>query len=308
MRAISIGAFDGVHLGHKEVIERALNYARRVRGVKSAVLTFSPHPTRFFKGESFKLLTTEEEKEKILKSIGVDEVIKLTFNKNLADMPPELFFKKILLDELNVRFISIGFNFTFGKGGEGTPSLLVELAQRYGVAVEITPPKVIMGRIVSSTIIRKLVSEGKMGESALLLGRNYSLRGRVVRGDGMGKKLGFPTANLSIPPEKLLPPNGVYAAFVRVGDKGFLGAMNIGYRPTISGEGEKITVEVHLLDFSGDLYDRIIEVEILRRIRPEKKFLSLEELKEQIEKDIEWVIRHYASIFSDSSTSLANPS
>lgn len=307
MRAVSIGAFDGIHLGHKEVIERALNYAYS-RKIKSTVLTFSPHPARFFKGENFKLLTTEEEKDKILKSLGVDEVIKLEFNKALANMPPELFFKEILLNKLNARFISVGFNFTFGKGGEGTPSLLTELAKRYGIGVEITPPKAVMGRIVSSTIIRKLISEGKVGEGALLLGRSYTLQGVVVRGDGLGRKLGFPTANLSIPPEKLLPPNGVYAVLVKLDGKRFLGAMNIGYRPTILDRREKRVVEVHLLDFNGDLYGEIIETEILRRIRSEMKFSSLQELKKQIEKDVLWAVKHYAAIFSDSSTSLANSS
>ncbi len=290
MRAIAIGAFDGVHLGHKEVIEKAIQFGR-THNLKTTILTFSPHPEIFFKGEEFKLLTTEEEREELLLSLGVDEIIKLPFNEELANMPPESFFKDILISKLNVKFISVGFNFTFGKEGKGTPALLKKLSNESKITVEIIPPKAVMGRIVSSTKIRELIKDGKIEEAAILLGRNYSIKGLISRGNGIGRKIGFPTINISVNPEKLLPPDGVYATIVNLDNKNFLGAMNIGKRPTIYDKGER-RVEVYILDYEGDVYGKTVRIEITNRIRGEKKFSSLNELREQIERDINWIRKH----------------
>lgn len=292
MRALAIGAFDGVHLGHREVIEKALSWGRR-SGLKVSVLTFSPHPERFFKGDAFKLLTTDEEKRELLYNLGVDEIIELPFNEKLASMTPNEFFNKILLADLDAKFISVGFNFSFGKGGKGTADLLKKLAEEKKILVEIVPPKVVMGRIVSSTTIRELLIDGRVEEGAILLGRNYSLIGKIVKGDTVGRKLGFPTANISIPSEKLLPANGVYAVFSEVRGKRYLGAMNVGVRPTISQDSGEKRVEVHIIDFNGDIYGENIKVEVLRRVRGERKFQDLDGLRRQIEKDIDWIRSHY---------------
>lgn len=294
MRALAIGAFDGVHLGHREVIEKALSWGRK-NGLRVSILTFSPHPERFFKGDGFKLLTTDEEKKEFLLSLGIDEILELSFNDSLASMTPEEFLNKVLIADFNAKFISVGFNFTFGKGGKGTANLLKKLAEEKKVVVEIVPPKVVMGRIVSSTIIRELLMGGRVEEGAILLGRNYSILGKIVRGDTIGRKLGFPTANLSVPPEKLLPANGVYAVFSEVKGKRYLGAMNIGMRPTVSQGSEERRVEVHIIDFNGDIYGEKVKIEILHRIRGERKFRDLDELRKQIEKDIDWIRNHYKS-------------
>ncbi|MCS7233726.1 MAG: bifunctional riboflavin kinase/FAD synthetase [Synergistetes bacterium] len=292
MRSLAIGAFDGVHLGHIEVIERALSWGRE-SDLKVSVLTFSPHPERFFKGEDFKLLTTDEEKKELLLQLGVDEIIELPFDVRLASMAPEEFFEDVLVTNLNAKFISVGFNFTFGRGGRGTAGLLKRLAEERKIVVEVIPPKVVMGRIVSSTIIRDLIRSGRVEEGAILLGRNYFFTGTVVEGDALGRKIGFPTANLLMPSEKLIPADGVYAVFSEVRGKRYLSAMNIGTRPTVSGVSMEKRVEVHIMDFNGDIYGERIKVEILCRVRGERKFQGLEELKAQIERDINWIKSHY---------------
>lgn len=296
MRAIAIGAFDGLHLGHREVIERAITYSKNHELI-STVLTFFPHPQRFFKGEEFKLLTTEEEKEEYLVSLGIDEIVKLTFDERLADMPPEDFFEEILISKLKTNMISVGFNFAFGKKGSGNPTLLKKLAERRGVHIEIVPPKIVMGRIVSSTRIRELLKEGRIEEATILLGRNYSIQGIISKGDGLGKKIGFPTINLVVPEEKLLPADGVYATLVKIDNNKYLGAMNIGQRPTVSTKIEK-RIEVHIIDFEGEVYGKSAKVEILHRIRGERRFNNMDELRMQIKRDIDWIKKHCKLSFS----------
>ncbi|KUK13669.1 MAG: bifunctional riboflavin kinase/FAD synthetase [Synergistetes bacterium] len=295
MKALAIGAFDGVHLGHREVIERALSWGRK-NSIKVSVLTFSPNPQRFFKGDEFKLLTTDEERRELLYQIGVDEIIELPFDEGLASMSPEEFFEDILLKKLDAKFISVGFNFSFGREGKGKADYLRKLAEKKGIIVEIVPPKIVMGRIVSSTTIRELLKSGKVEEGAILLGRNYFLTGIVGEGNRIGRRIGFPTANLLVPPEKLIPADGVYATFCEVRGKKYLGAMDIGMRPTLTSDAREKRIEIHIIDFSGEIYGERIRVEILRRVRGEKKFQNLDELREQIERDVNWIKSHYKGI------------
>lgn len=298
-RTILPGTFDGVHLGHRFLI----NTAKEIKDdTRLTVLTFNPHP-RFFLGQ-FKedfLLTTQEEKEALLHSAGVDEVITLPFDDALRDMSPKEFFEGILLGKLGVKKIVVGNDFRFGKNREGNVDVLCRLSSLHNVEVFPCPPLEIRGKVVRSERIRKLLKEGKVEEAAALLGRFYYLKGKVVRGEGLGHQIGFPTANLETSPEKLLPGKGVYAVKVKLGEKYFAGICYLGNKPTLS-LGSGTVCEVHVLDTSKDFLGETMEVLFVEKVREEKKFPSLKELAQQIEKDIAGARR----ILPENDTRVAN--
>ncbi len=282
-RTILPGTFDGVHLGHRFLLEKAKEV---VGDTRITVLTFNPHPLFLLgkiKGDF--LLTTQGEKEELLRSAGVDEVITLPFDDTLRNMSPDVFWKEILVDTLKMRKIIVGEDFRFGRNREGDRDVIAKLGSLYKVDVLVFPPFKIGGKIVKSEEIRKLLRKGMVKEASKLLGRLYSLRGKVVRGEGLGHKLGCPTANLEIPSEKLKPMKGVYAVKVKMRNSCFNGICYIGNRPTLSPERETVC-EVHIFDIKGDLLGLTMEILFLEAIREEKKFPSLEELSRQIEKDI----------------------
>ncbi len=280
--SISMGAFDGIHLGHKAVIKEAIRQAK-VKGTKSAVITFDIPPKYVLNGEKLKLLSTEEEKVKKIKELGIDYYIAIPFTHTFASLSPKEFLEKYIFVK-DVRSIVVGFNFTFGHNARGDTTLLKKLCRGKNIEVIVIPPMKIDGRVVSSTLIRQLLLEGRVREASIYLGYNYTISGKVAQGYGIGKKLGVPTANLWVPTLKMLPKDGVYATRVKINERFYPGACNIGYRPTFSGKDK--SVEVHIIGYKNDIYEKSIDTEFLRRIRDEKRFRSQEELVARIQKDI----------------------
>lgn len=290
---LTVGFFDGVHRGHRAVIDRVIS-AARTRGALSAVLTFEPHPQVILTGRKIPLLTTLEEKAELLGSFGVDKVIVAPFDLRLAQMAPEQFVAETLVDRIGLVHIVIGYDHSFGRGATGNAETITALGGKLGFEVEIVGPVEGEYGTISSSGIRDLIGErGDVTTAARQLGRLYNLAGRVVHGDGRGKELGFPTANLQLEDgNKIIPLRGVYAVKVNRRAHGTThdGVMNIGVRPTVTA-GETRVLEVHLLEFDDDLYDEILTIEFLERIRDEQKFEGVEALKRQIGRDIEDCIR-----------------
>lgn len=283
-RTILPGTFDGVHLGHRHLIQKAREIAD---GTTVSVLTFNPHPDIFMGRESRDyLLTTPDEREELLLSAGADEVITLGFDSELQRLSPQDFFKKILLEMYDMKKIVVGEDFRFGNRREGDVELLCSLSQVFGVEVFVVPSLKIGEEIVKSERIRMLLKMGEIRKANEMLGRLYSLRGKVIKGQGLGHRLGCPTANLYVHSQKLLPRNGVYAVKVKRVNCWFDGICYIGRRPTIA-EGMDIHCEVHLFDITGDFLGETLEVSFVQSIRGERKFVSLEELSKQIQLDIE---------------------
>ncbi|WP_449418973.1 bifunctional riboflavin kinase/FAD synthetase [Phormidium nigroviride] len=366
---VALGNFDGLHLGHQQVVLPILNRAQMLapmlippqesvrsspdldeglvpmwelarplsrtfhddrlaisppvaevnyKGYKSdrlepacaTVVTFSPHPQEFFSGQPRKMLTPLREKIALLRSMGVEQLVLLPFNKELAALTPKQFVEQILVQQLEATRISVGLDFCFGRGRTGTATDLAAIAATYGIDVTLVPLYTYAGERISSSAIREALQNGNLQKANQLLGRPYSVCGVVVEGQKIGRTIGFPTANLQLPPEKFLPRFGVYAVRVTLEEeteeeasgagkfklrpktinltpKSFnppiLGVMNIGCRPTV--EGVSPTVEVHLLDYSGDLYGKTLNVSLENFLRPEQKFPSLEALKAQIQSD-----------------------
>lgn len=282
--AVALGNFDGIHQGHRQVILPVLNHDC---GARATVVTFNPHPKEFFTGQRRSLLTPHEEKALQLESIGVEQLVLLPFNRELADLSPIQFVHEILVRHLQARHISVGEDFRFGYKRMGGAAELSAIASVFGIGVTIVPLLMFGGKRISSSAIRESLSEGDLQTANRMLGRPYRLIGQVVQGQQLGRTIGFPTANLQVPSEKMIPRQGVYG--VRVsgfeGDAVSLGVMNIGNRPTVNGLNQ--TIEVHLLDWTGDLYGKTLSVELEEFIRPEQKFASLDELKAQIQTDCE---------------------
>lgn len=342
--AIALGNFDGVHLGHREVIRPILDLGDRpmakilgmdgpmldfvslaaVQGYSAwdggqiesrlddsspsapqgkdhsarasvTVLTFFPHPQEFFSGQFRPLLTPLEEKALQLKRIGVEQLVLLPFNRELAELSPQAFVETVLIQGLQACHISVGVDFRFGRRRAGSAEDLQAIAADYGIPVTVVPLKFCDDERISSSRIRQALQMGNLRQAAQLLGRPYSLTGRVIHGQQLGRTLGFPTANLKLPPEKFVPRNGVYSVKVygvaaNPNTSPLPGVMNIGRRPTVAGQTQ--TVEVHLLNWSGDLYGQTLTVSLESFLRPEQKFDSLHSLKVQIQKDCEAATTH----------------
>lgn len=283
---VTVGTFDGVHRGHQAVLQFLIRRARAYKGI-STVLSFDPHPREVLRGELVPLLTTVEERAAFLAELGIERFIVLPFTPALASLPAQQFVEEILVHRIGLQAICVGYDHTFGRNREGNVTLLQHLGPQYGFAVDVIPPQIVGDRTVSSTLIRTLlIREGAVRQVAALLGRPYMLQATVVRGEGRGRVLGFPTANLHpTHPRKLVPRNGVYA--VRVWLPGAVapqgGMMNIGMRPTFFGD--RRTLEVHVLDFEGCLYGQLIRVDFIERLRNERRFPSVEALREQLFRD-----------------------
>ncbi|MCS6813979.1 MAG: bifunctional riboflavin kinase/FAD synthetase [Cyanobacteria bacterium] len=293
--AIALGNFDGLHRGHQAVMAPILQ-GTFPSGVHRTLVTFQPHPQEFFTGQPRSLLTPLEEKIALLQTMGFDQLILLPFNRELAALTPPAFVDDILSHRLQAKVISVGMDFCFGYQRSGTADDLRTLAQAHGIATIVTPLQRIEGDRISSSAIRQALLEGDPQRARHLLGRAYRLIGSVVQGQQLGRRLGFPTANLQLPPEKFLPRRGVYAVTVQgvdaLGNPLLAkGVMNIGCRPTVDGTAQ--TVEVHLLDWSGDLYGQTIMVDLDTFLRPEQQFASLEELTTQIQLDCTHARAHW---------------
>ena len=283
---VALGNFDGVHLGHQEVLGRAVEEGLR-RGMRVVAATFHPHPRAVLgAGDPPKLLTPMTLRREELLRHGADEVVEIPFDLELSKKNPEQFVREVLVGDVGAGVVVVGENFRYGHRAAGDVGDLHRLMREMGgeaVAVEVRG--VGEGAGISSTRIRALVSEGKVDEAASLLGRPYVLRGEVVVGDRRGRTIGFPTANVLPDAEAVLPARGVYAGFVVVGDDEYIACTNVGVAPTFARAESRI--EAYLLDFDGDLYGRVIDVGFTRKIRGEKKFSGVAELKAQIQRDVE---------------------
>ena len=284
---LAIGVFDGVHLGHRAVIERAIADARAANGT-AVVVTFDPHPIRVLRPEKApRLLTSTAHKLRLIRALGVGHLLIIPFDLAFAATPPDDFIRQLAAAGKPLREICVGHQWSFGKGRAGNLEMLARLGGELGFEEVGVPAVEIGGRIVSSTLIRQAFEEGRLEEAARLLGRDYTILGTVIEGRKLGRTIGFPTANLSAHNEQF-PPNGVYAVeILRNGDATRTGVANIGVRPTIAEAGGERVLEVHIFDFEGSLYGDDLEIRFRRFLRPEKKFPSLEALRAQIACDAE---------------------
>ena len=285
--AVALGNFDGVHLGHQAVLARARARAAEAGG-RSAVLTFDPHPSAVLRPEGPPpLLTPTSERTARLHALGIDDVHTLTFDRALAALEPEVFVGEVLWPRLRPAWVVVGENFTFGRRARGRPADLARLGERLGFAVEVVPRLLREGAPVSSSRVRERIHEADLAAAARLLGRAYAVVGTVVHGAGQGRELGVPTANVVPPPDKCLPPEGVYAARVRLADGRLLpAAADLGRRPTFEADGD-LRLEVHLLEGGGqDLYGQEIEVMLVRYVRPDRAFADASALKAAIAEDV----------------------
>ena len=281
---LAIGVFDGVHLGHRAVIERALSDARAAGG-STVVVTFDPHPARVLRPEqSPLLLTCTRHKQILIATLGVEHLLIIPFDDKLAAMEPDQFIHEISASANPLRQICVGENWAFGRRRAGNIKLLKTLGAGMGFEATGIPDVQLDGRAVSSTVIRNAVQAGDITTAAKLLGRHFSILGTVVEGRKMGRTIGFSTANLATNNEQL-PPDGVYAVAVQLRGRKLQGVANIGVRPTFADAGARVC-EVHLFDHSGDFYGEEIEVSFLRFIREERKFSSADALREQIAMDV----------------------
>ena len=285
--ALTLGTFDGVHLGHRRIIERTLQAARESGG-RSLLLTFDPHPREVIgrKGEQTYLLTSIEERIDLLADTGLDACLVQPFTRDLSVLDAATFFQEYVVRRLHAAHVVVGVDHAFGKGRAGNADALCRLGERHGVAVTVVGELLMDGVKVSSSSIRKSLLEGRIRRATAFLGRPYDISGVVVRGEGLGGRLGFPTANLEpSSPEKLLPRSGVYIVRAQVGGESLEAIMNVGRRPTVSRQMH-ISMEVHIFAFSGDLYGMHMRVEMLERLRDEIRFDSTEQLTAQIQSDV----------------------
>lgn len=281
---VTIGTFDGVHLGHKRILEQLKATALRIGG-ETVILTFSPHPRMvLFPNTEQVLLNTQEEKIMLLREAGIDHLIIHPFTREFSMLSSQEFIENIIVKELHTRCLVIGYDHHFGKDREGSFSNLKHSASELGFQVEEIPAWETDHIKVSSTRIRKALSEGHVDVASLLLGYRYMLKGTVVKGQQLGRKIGFPTANIISPDQnKLIPADGVYAVEVVYSGNVFGGMMNIGLRPTVNGSSR--TVEVNIFDFDNEIYGESIEVRFVKWVRGEQKFDGIEKLKEQLSND-----------------------
>lgn len=283
---LTVGTFDGLHVGHQAIIQYLIERAEG-QGGQSGVVSFYPHPRTVVSDAEIPLLTTIEERADVLEQMGVDRFIVIEFTPAFAELSAEAFVRDVLVDRIGLREIVVGYDHGFGKGRKGDRRLLEHLGGELGFSVDVIPPQDVGDDVVSSSRIRSLLlDEGDVAAAARMLGRPYRFSGTVVAGDGRGRTIGYPTANLHLEePQKVVPHVGVYAVRVQVSDEEepYGGMMNVGKRPTFDGEEER--VEVHLFDADRDLYDRVLTIECLERLRDEQRFESVEALVEQLEED-----------------------
>ena len=283
---VTIGTFDGVHLGHQKIIER-LKIVAREKGLKSVILTFFPHPRMVLQsGVDIKLLNTIEERQDMLSQLGVDYLVIKEFTKDFAKLAAEQYVKEFLVDGLNAKYIIVGYDHRFGKNRRADIKDLIAFGKLFHFEVEEISVKDVEDVAVSSTKIRRALNRGDIKTANAFLGYNYFLTGTVIKGKQIGKQIGFPTANIYIEEDyKLIPKNGVYVVKSLIENTPFFGMMNIGTNPTV--DGTKQFIEVHFFDFNQDLYSERIKVELLGRLRDERKFESLESLRFQLKIDQE---------------------
>jgi riboflavin kinase/FMN adenylyltransferase len=281
---LTVGVFDGVHRGHRAIIRKLTGDARAM-DAPAVVLTFDPHPAVALTGREIKCLTTPDERAALLGNLGVDIVVTQPFTRDLSSVSAREYMLRIQ-QSLDLKRLLIGYDFALGKGREGNASRLAEIGGELNYEVEVIPAVSDESGVISSTEIRKLVSTGNVSEAAKLLGYNYFLGGAVIHGDGRGRRINVPTANIDYPKQKAIPANGIYACWATIGAERFKAATNIGFNPTFTPDKDTSSLEAHLLDFDRDLYEQEVKLEFVARLRDELKFNSVDALLEQIGDDI----------------------
>ena len=280
---ITLGNFDGIHLGHQELVRMVIRRAQELRG-QSMVVTFRPHPLKILAPEKCPpLISIYEEKIELFKKLGIDVLVKIPFSLSFAEMPPREFVKKVLCDLLGTKEIFVGCNYRFGRGREGTTQTLKLMGEEFGFRVNEVQQIFLKDEVISSTKIRQLLSAGEVEHAAELLGRPYAITGIVIKGDSRGKALGFPTANIASK-HAIVPADGVYAVKLSARDTCYDGVANIGLRPTF--DAKSLAIEVHVFDFNEDLYGEEVTIFFIKKLRQEKKFDSSDALIAQITRDI----------------------
>ena len=280
---VALGTFDGVHRGHQRIIKETVKFANKT-GVASLAITFDPHPQRLIVPErGLRLLTTLKEREELFCDLGIDGVVVIRFRKEMRKLSAKEFVKRYLVHKLGVSRVFVGFDYAFGKDRTGDVTHLKKFGKQYGFGVTVIPPVSTNHAAIKSRVIRKLISQGEFGKAVRLLGHPYEITGKVGRGSGRGKSLGFPTANLKVDPNKLIPAHGVYAGKVN----GKKCAVNIGARPTFSRGSTE--VEVHILNFNKNIRGKTLKVQLTKRLRDELQFSDVEKLKKQVKRDIDRV-------------------
>ena len=280
--SLALGYFDGVHIGHQAVIKNAVNFAKQ-NGGKSAVITFKDHPCCFFHGVCPKYILTRQYREKFIADLGVDYLYELDFEK-LAGLSAEEYLENILIKHFSPKSISTGFNHNFGHNKTGDVKFLEQESVKYNYKYFALPPQKYDGEVISSTKIRKLLSDGQIDTANKMLGRNFIIEGTVIKGRQIGRTIGFRTANILYPLELIDIPFGVYSVLVNYASQTYQGIANFGVRPTVNGHGALL--EVHIIDFERDIYGEVLEVKFIKMLRTERKFDSLDSLKQQISRDI----------------------
>ena len=280
--ALSLGKFDGVHRGHETLIAHLLE--KKKEGLKAVVFTFDIPPKKLTENNNYRVLSTNAEKQEILEERGIDYLLECPFTKEIMCMEPEAFVEWIVTG-LHVKSIVVGSDFHFGHNRRGDYKLLQQLSGTYGYSLKVVEKLQYEGRDISSTFVREQIIKGDMGKANDLLGYPFFVKSEVIHGRQLGRTLGIPTINMELPAEKLLPPKGVYATEVQIRGKYYIGVTNVGCKPTVN-HTNKVNVETHILDFSGDLYGQEMKVSFYSFIRKERKFQSVEELKTQMEHDI----------------------
>ena len=278
---IGLGMFDGMHLGHRDLVSRCVEHAGE-RNCSSVIYTFRNHPFTVFGGE-IRLLSDPEERAKIMYGLGTDQVVMEEFTPQLCALTPKEFILG-LMERWEILETVVGFNYTFGARGAGTPESLMELGEQFWFEVSVMAPVLYRGEPVSSTRIRNLLETGNMGDSAAMLTHPYRIRGKIVHNRHLGHAIGFPTANLDIPENRVIPQRGVYASRAVLFGKRYPAVTNIGTDPTVGGK--QLSIETYLIGFEGNIYGAELEIEFLSWIRSEERFASMEELSNQIRSDI----------------------
>ncbi len=289
---MTIGNFDGLHLAHQKILKTIKQRAGLKKNSIKSLLTFENHPKTFFSNKNFKLLTSLDEKIGLLKKFDIDFIFIEKFDEKIANLSAADFIKKILIDKLNLSTLVIGDDHTLGKNKEGNYEFLKNISKKFNFEIIRIDPIFFERKRVSSTNIRKLIKSGNISQANKMLGYKYFVNSKVIEGKKIGRKIGFPTANIETPENKLLPPVGVYAVKTIINEKSYLGMCNIGYRPTIN-KSEKITLEVNIFDFNHDVYNKNIKLLFLDKIRDELNFASINDLIRQLHIDKQNVLNNY---------------
>lgn len=288
--AIALGNFDGVHIGHKQILLSMVDTAKKLDLIPS-ILLFDNHTKQVTSGEKPLSLTSNDQKELIVKNLGVEIIYSINFDENLMKLQPEEFVKNILIDKLNTKLVVVGFDYRFGHKASGDVEVLKELAKKYGFKVIVLEPIYIDDILVSSTKIRELILEGNLELANKMLDRPYQITGRVIPGNKVGRTLGFPTANLELTSNYPILKLGVYRTTTTIDGKTYLSATSVGYNPTFVNN--KVKIECHIIDFEDKIYDKVLYVDFIEYLREELKFDNLEDLIEQIDEDVKTVISRH---------------